>query len=234
MSSYQYKDGVKASLPVVMGYIPIGLAFGVLAVQAGLGPWEVFLMSLLVYAGSSQFIAAGMIAGGASPGSIIITTFLVNSRHLLLSASLAPHLKGRPGKTLAAISFGITDETFAVAMAEVVKNSRPPAYFAGLNITSQFFWIASTVMGAVVGNLIPDPGRFGLNFALPAMFIGLLVIQIRGRLGLAIAVLAFAMSLLFKAMLPGNWNIILTAVLAATIGVILEKWLVKSTRSLSA
>lgn len=228
-----FRQGVKASLPVLLGYIPIGLAFGVLATQAGLKVWQVFFMSLMVYAGSAQFIAVGLLAVGASWSTIVITTFLVNSRHILMSASLAPYLKSYPNALLALISFGITDETYAVAMGEITKDNKKPPYFLGLNITSQFFWIISTVTGAAVGNVIPDPQAFGLHFALPAMFIGLLVIQMKGSLSLVIAGLAMLLSLYFKIVIPGNWNVIFATIITATIGVVLETWMQKSSPSSS-
>lgn len=228
-----FKKGLKASLPVIMGYVPVGMAFGVLAAQAGLNIWEVFFMSLLVYAGSAQFIGTGMIASGASGAAIIITTFLVNSRHILMSASLSPYLKNYSAGILSVIGFGITDETFAVSMTDVLEGEKTPSYFLALNFTSQFCWIISTVIGAAVGNLIPDPSAFGLQFALPAMFIGLLIIQIRSPLGVYLAVLASLVSVILKMMLPGNWNVILASILTATIGVIAELWKSKSSPSSS-
>jgi 4-azaleucine resistance transporter AzlC len=226
--------GIKAALPVCLGYIPVGLAFGVLAAQAGLLVQEVFFMSLLVYAGSAQFISISMIAAGASVGTIITTTFLVNARHILMSASLAVHLKKYSNKLLALIGFGITDETYAVAISDLTRQEREPAYFLGLNLTSQAVWIASTVIGASVGNIIPDPSVWGLHFALPGMFIGLLVIQMKERLSIVIALVAFSLSLTIKIIVHGNWHVVVASVITATIGVIIEKWIAKSSQSSSA
>lgn len=225
--------GVKASLPVVLGYVPVGMAFGVLAAQAGLNNWEVFFMSLMVYAGSSQFIGTGMIAAGASPAAIIVTTFLVNSRHILMSASLSPYLKKFSLRALSVIGFGITDETFAVAMTDVLKEEKDPPYFLALNIIAHFFWVASTVIGALAGNIIPNPEALGLQFALPAMFIGLLVIQLRSGLAVVIALSSAVLSIILKLLLPGNWNVILASLIIATIGVISEVWKSKSSPSSS-
>lgn len=226
-----FRQGAKAALPIVMGYVPIGLAFGVLAAQAQLTVFEVFFMSLVVYAGSAQFIGVGMLAAGASYGAIVITTFLVNSRHLLMSASLAPYMKKFSTGLLSVIGFGVTDESFAVAMGDLVKGEKPPGYFLGLNITAQFSWVMSTTLGAAIGNIIPNPEVFGLHYALPAMFIGLLVIQIRGKLGIIAAVCAAVLSLVIKQNMPGNWNVILASIITATMGVILELWMEKSSRS---
>lgn len=105
---------MKAATPVVMGYIPIAIAFGILASQVGLGIAEAAAMSVFVFAGSAQFIAVGMIGAGNSIGAIVVTTFLVNLRHLLMSAALSPHLRGLSHKELAWFGFQLTDETFAL------------------------------------------------------------------------------------------------------------------------
>lgn len=225
--------GIKGAIPVMLGYIPVGLAFGVLAAQAQLNGIEVLFMSLMVYAGSSQFIAAALLGTGASAGTIIITTFLVNSRHLLMSASLAPHMKKISPGLLALIGFGITDETFAVSMNQVCQEEKSAGYFLGLNITAQLCWIICTVLGTAVGNIIPDPETFGLHFALPAMFIGLLMLQLKEGLSYLMAVLAVVLSLFIKMILPGSWNIILASVITATIGVMIESWKSISSQSSS-
>lgn len=233
MKQHAVLHGIKAATPVILGYVPIGMAFGVLAVQAGLNVWEVLFMSLMVFAGSAQFIAAGLLGAGASAGTIIATTFLVNSRHFLMSDSLAPYVKKISAGWLNIIGFGITDETFAVAMSDVTREEKTAGYFLGLNITSHFCWIVSTVIGAAVGNIIPEPRVFGLHFALPAMFIGLLVMQMRDKISYVIAILAVVLSLIFKLLLPGNWNVILASVITATLGVIMESWKSKSSPSSS-
>ena len=159
---------------------------------------------------------------GASVTAIIFTTFLVNSRHILMSAALSPYVRGFPRRLLAIISFGITDETFAVAMGKVCEQKRGSSFFLGLNLTAHFFWIFSTVLGGAVGNFIPNPQVWGLHFALPAMFIALLVMQIKNKTGFRLAIMAMLFSLVFKIILPGNWNIILACILTATIGVVME------------
>ncbi len=233
MNIRDFRQGAKAALPIVMGCVPIGMAFGVLATQAHLSVFEVLFMSLVVYAGSAQFIGVGMLAAGASYGAIIITTLLVNSRHLLMSTVLAPYMKKFSTGILFIIGFGVTDESFAVAMGDLVNGEKPPGYFLGLQLTTQFSWIVSTAVGAAAGNLIPNPESFGLHYALPAMFIGLLVIQIRGKLGIFVAVIAGMLSLLIKLNIPGNWNVILASIITATIGVTIEIWMEKSSRSSS-
>ena len=118
-------------------------------------------------------------------------------------------------------------------MGEVTREEKTAGFFLGLNLTSQLSWVISTVLGAAVGNIIPDPRIFGLHFALPAMFIGLLVIQMREKISYYIAILAFVLSLFLKLNLPGNWNVILASVITATIGVIIESWKSRSSQSSS-
>ena len=229
-----FKKGVKAALPVVFGYFPIGLAFGVLAVQSGMSIMEIFLMSLLVYAGSAQFIGAGMLAAQASIGAIVLTTFLVNSRHLLMTASLAPYMKNIRPKLLSILGFWVTDETFAISISAVAKQQQGKGYFFGLFITAHIAWLSSTVLGAMMGNFIPEPQAFGLDFALPAMFIALLILQVRHKKAIAVGIVAAALSIGIKLNVPGSWNIILATIISATIGVLIDQWMEKSSQSLSA
>lgn len=228
------KHGIKAALPVVFGYFPIGMAFGVLAIQSGMTIMEVFLMSLLVYAGSAQFIGAGMLGAQASLGAIVLTTFLVNSRHLLMTASLAPYMKNLRPKLLSLLGFWVTDETFAISIGAVAKQQQSKGYFFGLFITSHLAWISSTVLGAMMGNFIPDPQVFGLDFALPAMFIALLILQVKHKKAVAVVIVSAALSIGIKLNIPGSWNIILATIISATIGVLIDQWMEKSSQSLSA
>ena len=219
-----YMKGLKAATPIVMGYLPIGFAFGILAVQQGMTISQIFFMSLFVYAGSAQFIAAAMIASGSGIFSIITTTFLVNLRHLLMSASMSTHLKHITSPVLALISYGVTDETFAVSINQIKEEKTSSQYMFGLHITSQSGWVLSTVLGGIIGDAIPDPARWGVDFALNAMFIGLLLMQFKNKKDLLISLCAGVISILIALNVEGNWNIILAAVTAATIGVCLEQW----------
>lgn len=233
MRREQLLEGLKDSFPILIGYFPVGLAFGVLAGQAGLSTWEIFMMSLMVYAGASQFIGATLIAGGATISTIVLTTFFVNLRHLLMSASLSPYTKNIPSKALALLSFGLTDETFAVSVNKVKQSPQTGWYFLSLFVVAYLTWIFSTVLGGAVGNLIPEPEKFGLDFALTAMFIGLLMLQITDIKSVWVAVIAGSLALIFKILSDGHWSVILATVLAATIGVLIEEWTKKSSRSFS-
>jgi 4-azaleucine resistance transporter AzlC len=218
MVDHQFRAGVKAALPIVLGYLPVGMAFGVLARQAGLMPTEVGLMSLLVYAGASQFLAVEMILKGMAWFPIIFATFFINLRHLLMSSTLSLYFKGNRLRTLGLLSAQLTDESFALAMSDPSKIENRPGYLFGLQITSQLAWITGSVGGGLFGGLI-DHQSYGIPFALPALFICLLILQIKKVHHLYIMVIAGGLSLFFKWALPGNWYIILTALLASGVGI---------------
>ncbi len=213
--------GMKAALPIVFGYLPVGMAFGVLARQAGLTPLEAGSMSLLVYAGASQFIAVEMISKGMAWFSIVLATFFVNLRHLLMSSTLSLYFKRNRSHTLALITAQLTDESFAVAMSDTKKIENQPAYLFGLQLTSHIAWISGSLGGALFGGWI-DHQSYGIPFALPALFICLLLLQIRKRHHIYVMGVAGISSLLCKWALPGNWYLLLTPLLASSIGVFME------------
>lgn len=225
--SERFVDGVRACLPVVLGYLAIGVAFGVVARTAGVTPLEVTLMSVILYAGSAQFVVAGLLSAGGSASAIIVTVFFVNVRHLLYSAALAPHVRKLPLWQNALIGAELTDETFAVATSYLGKGrpARAPWLF-GLNTTAQSTWIVATTTGAVVGNMIPNTEALGLDFALAAMFAALLVLQITSRPRLRVAVIVAAFSAIIAVtgglVISPSWSVIVAALAAATAGVALE------------
>lgn len=224
MEKHEIRYGLSKAVPVILGYLPIGLAFGVLAREAGLNLAQVFLMSLLVFAGSSQFISVAMFKSGADMWSIIATTFIVNLRHLLFSASISTFLKGISQSKLAFLSYELTDESYAVAMGQFTEEKKSPGFLWGLFPANHLAWIFSTVLGALVGNLIPNPAAFGFDYALTSMFICLLIFQLKDRIANITALMAAILGIGIYQVMPGRWNIIIATVAAATIGVGVEKW----------
>jgi len=221
LNTNQFREGVKAALPIVLGYLPVGMAFGVLARQAGLTPFEAGSMSILVYAGASQFLAIEMISKSISWFPIMIATFFINLRHLLMSSTLSLYFKKNRLRTLSLLSAQLTDESFAVAMSNTSKISNRPSYLFGLQMTSQIAWIAGSIGGALFGKLI-DHKDYGIPFALSSLFICLLVIQIKKTHHLWVMIIAGISSIVFKSALPGNWYILLTGILASGIGIAIE------------
>lgn len=224
-----FVQGVRAATPVLLGYMPIGFAFGILARGAGLSVAEIGLMSLLVYAGASQFIGASLIAAGTAAPVIISATFLVNLRHLLMSTALVPALRQNPAWQNSLLAYGITDETFALNTALLQGRPANPGFVAGLHVAAQSTWVLASVLGALAGQMAGNTTvieRLGLDFALPAMFVGLLVPNLVGderRPRLGAAVVAAGTAVAVAVLFPGtSWAIIVATVVAATVGVMLR------------
>jgi 4-azaleucine resistance transporter AzlC len=198
------------------------MAFGVLAQNAGLTLLEIGLMSVLVFAGSSQFIAVAMLAAGASFLTIVLTTFTVNLRHLLMSSALATFFKDHSWSRLSIFAYGITDESFAINWSRLKAGDWDITRAIVLNQTANFVWIASSVLGGFGGQFIPA-NAFGLDYALIAMFICLLVYQLGGGIYIFTALLAGGLAVVLAMVWPGNGYIIVAAIGAATVGAIFRR-----------
>lgn len=218
-------DGVVRAVPIVLGYIPIGFAYGVLAQQAGLSITNTLLMSVMVYAGSSQLVAVGLFAQGVPALSIIMTTFVVNLRHMLFSAALSPYLKQWRKGALAAFAYELTDETFALHSALFARMAPPKPTVFAINVTAQLSWLLGTGLGILAGRYVTDVRPLALDFTLPAMFIALLVIQLRDRVDGAVAMLGGVSAVVLTLVGLDRWSVILATVFAATLGVVLERGL---------
>lgn len=210
------------AIPVVLGYVPVGFAYGVLAANAGLTLVQTLAMSVFVFAGSAQLIAVGMIAQGIHPVSIILTTLIVNLRHLLMSAALSPHMKGWRKKEIAAFCYELTDETFAVHSLRFRDGDTDPRRAMGINAICQSAWLIGSGLGALAGGAIQDVKPFALDYALPAMFIALLLLQVRNRRHVWVALLGGALSMGLWIAGMTQWNVILATLAAATVGAVLE------------
>lgn len=176
-----FSQGVKDCLPTVLGYIGIGIAAGVVGKGVGLSVAEIMLMSIFIYAGSAQFIISGMLALQTPVLAIILTTFLVNLRHFLMSMSVATHFK--KASLLETIGIGtlLTDESYGVLATAISRGKLVSvAWTNGLNVTAYLAWILATGLGGFLGGILPDPEVLGLDFALTSMFVGLFALQAVG------------------------------------------------------
>jgi 4-azaleucine resistance transporter AzlC len=218
-----FLQGAKAALPVVLGYLGIGLAAGVVERAAGLSYAEILLLSTVLYAGSAQFVLTSMLTLGSPAGAIVLTVFFLNLRHLLLSAALAPALRGVPAWKNALLGLQLTDETFVVAS---LKRELSPAWMAGLNLAAWSTWAAANLAGAALAGVAANVRA--LAFALPCMFAGLLVLQLKShpriRVSLLVAITAALVGLMMQSLFPGPWAIVGAAVLAASAGLALQRW----------
>lgn len=209
--------GARLAAPIIFGYLPVGFAFGVLAVQSGMTPMTAALMSLFVYAGSAQLIAAALWGSGMGTAGIIVTTFIVNLRHMLMSAALTPYLNHWSKPLQAWFAFELTDESFAANLGRFYSSGVNKAETLGLNAFAHLGWFAGSVLGALFDSAIGDIKPLGLDFALPAMFIALILphFAIPRRL---LAVFAGAsLSLVFSLMGAGQLAVVLATLCAATV-----------------
>lgn len=219
ISDSSIKKGLQDAVPIILGYLPIGMAYGMLAVKKGLTPFQTAAMSIFVFAGSAQLVSIEMIAAGSAVGAIIIMTFLVNLRHLLLSASLSLHLRDLPIYYYPFLGFLVTDESFAVAMTKIEGAKNKQRYFLALGFTAYLGWIFSSAVGAFLTEFINFGSGGSLDYVLPAMFVVLLIMQISSKSEIIVAFFSAFLSLVFALTISGSWNIILAAVLAAFLGV---------------
>jgi len=217
-----FRRGLLASLPLAPGVAAFGLLYGMMARQVGFRPWETVAMSVLVHAGSAQFTALGM-WGVAGAAQIVLTTLVINLRHLLMGASIAPYLRGLHPLRKALLALWMSDESYALAIAEYERGRGSHGYFLGANSGVYVVWAVSGLLGALLGMAIPDPARYGLDLVFPLAFLGLMMAFVRDRIGAAVAVTAAVLALLGFYWLPGKWYVLVAGLLGSGLGVVLEE-----------
>lgn len=219
----EIKDGVYAGFPVLIGYFPIAVTFGLLAKSVNISLIESFCFSAFVFAGASQFVGLNMFHAGIGPGEITLTVFLLNFRHFLMSATLA-------SKTylnrflIPVISFGVTDETFAVAAMK--KDELSAGYLIALNFTAYAGWVTGTVAGYTAGDFLPADIQASISICLYAMFVAILIPAVKksfaaGAIALTAGVLNSFLG--YADFISSGWNIIISILAASAIGMFLFK-----------
>ena len=217
----ELKRGILATAPLAPGVVAFGLLYGVMARQVGFSPWEAWAMSLIVHAGSAQFVALGMWeTGGAA--AIVLTTLAINLRHLLMGASVAPYLHGLSRPWQALLALWMSDESYALTIAAYEQDRGSHWYFLGANVGIYLAWPTSGLVGALLGTAIPDPSRYGLDLIFPLAFLGLLVSFLRDRISLTVALAAGGLALLGACLLPGKWYVVVAGLVGSTLGLLLE------------
>ncbi|EFQ57048.1 AzlC family ABC transporter permease [Streptococcus downei] len=229
MQEKGFREGLSDALPTALGYISIGIAFGVVASSAGLSAIEVGLMSLLIYGGSAQFAMVAMLVSGADLLTITLTVFLINLRNMLMSLHATTIFTKTPFFQNLLMASLITDESYGVLLGEHVHHkSITAAWMHGNNVIGYLAWFLSTVVGTLMGKLIPDPQVLGLDFALIAMFLGLLIFQFTAMISegirkLCLILLAVAISyLLLTMVLSSSLAVLLSTLIGCSLGVILD------------
>ncbi len=212
-----WKKGVQAGLPIAIGYMPVAFTFGLLAKAAELSLFETIGMSVIVFAGASQYIALSMIVAMSGAAELILTTFIMNIRHLLMSASLKERAEDDPKWLRVIYAFFITDETFSVAATSPEKKITG-SYLLGLGIVAYSCWVIFSGVGYVMGAGLPQSLQDSMGIALYAMFIALLVPAAKkSKKVIALATSAAAFNSIFSLVptLKGGWGIILSTLIAA-------------------
>ncbi len=182
--------GTELGSPIFLGYVPVGMAFGVLARTLGFSTFEAVVCSATALAGAGQFIALAVMGTGASVATVLVATTIVNLRYVLFAATLSPYLRGVSTPKQAAIAFTLTDETFAVNIAEQRLGLSSSASMMGVGFIAWVGWVLGTFLGAWGADWIGDPSRFGVGFAMPAMFVALFIALAEDRRHVATGLLA--------------------------------------------
>ncbi|WP_436375273.1 AzlC family ABC transporter permease [Cytobacillus sp. BC1816] len=216
--SGEYRKGVQSGISIAIGYAPIALTFGLLAKATGLSIGETALMSLLVFAGAAQYISLSLLSLGTGIFEIVLTTFIVNIRHFLMSTSLNETWDDEQAANKVILSFGITDETFSVAAVREEKVTS--GYMLGLISVSYASWVICSGLGHLIGASLPQTLQESMSVALYAMFVGLLVPSMKKSAKVVfLAALAACFNTIFTLTntLSTGWAIVLATLLSAVI-----------------
>ena len=219
-NSSEFLQGAKATIPMIIGAIPFGIIFGTLAESSGLSIWGAMAMSLFVYAGSSQFIALGLLATGVGPIIIIATTLVVNLRHLLYATALVDKISHLSHGWRALLAFGLTDESFAVVNGRYLGHTdtaRAHWFFLGSIVAMYSNWQLCTWLGIGLGELFPDMTNWGLDFAMSVTFLGIVIPYLRNK-PMWLAVISAAAFAMILRDLPHQLGLVIAALSGVCIG----------------
>jgi len=221
----EFMAGVKAELPIVVGVIPFGLIFGAVAISAGIPAPLAQSMSVIIFAGSAQFIVAGLIDVGAPLLILLMTTLVVNLRHLLYSASLAEHVRFLPLRWKMLLAYLMTDEAYAVTIIHYTGDESSPErrhwFFLGAGLALWVSWQATTALGILLGARIPP--SWSLDFALPVTFIAIVVPALRERPHIG-AALAAGVAAVVAHEMPYQLGLIAATMTGILVGLALERY----------
>jgi 4-azaleucine resistance transporter AzlC len=203
----EFFDGVKTIAPIIVAAVPIGLVFGAVAASRGLSPLEATLMSAMVFAGGSQFVAMDIWTHPASWSALGFAALLVNVRHVLMGASIGRKMQAfKPWQKYLGVLV-MADENWAMAEARAAKRKLTPAFWAGLAVPFYFNWVVCSLVGALLGAFLGDPAAIGLDFAFPAVFIVLVMGFWKGPATGMVLIASAAAAILVHRYVPGAWYI---------------------------
>ncbi|WAL60512.1 AzlC family ABC transporter permease [Thermocoleostomius sinensis] len=222
----EFWAGCRAIFPLVVGAIPFGIIFGTLAASSGLSFAATLAMSAFVFAGSSQFIAIGLVVAGTALPLIIATTFVVNLRHLLYAISTVPYVRHLSHVWKLPLGFWLTDEAFVVAIARYSQPDQSPHkhwYHLGASLFMYLNWQLCTLAGLTIGHLIPNATQWGLDFAMSVTFIGMVIPYLMNQ-PMVVAVLVAGITALLAHGLPHQLGLMVATVAGIVMGALCEQW----------
>ncbi|MBV1790462.1 AzlC family ABC transporter permease [Marinobacterium sp. D7] len=220
----EFIAGAKATVPLIVGAIPFGILFGTLAEPSGLSALGALAMSLIVFAGASQFIALGLLSAGAALPVIIATTLVVNLRHMLYAANLVPKIRHLPQRWRIPMAFGLTDETFAAVSNRYLQQEETRElhwFYLGSFLAMYSNWVFCTALGVGLGKVFPDMTRWGLDFAMSVTFIGMVVPYLRNSPMWAAVIVSGAMAIATAGM-PHKLGLMVAAICGIAAGLSLH------------
>lgn len=216
--------GARDTFPLIVGAIPFGLIFGTLAMSSGMSFIGTMAMSAFVFAGSAQFIALGLVAAGTAWPLIVLTTFVVNLRHALYSATLASYVVHLPQRWQIPLAFWLTDETFAVVISRFTQDPDPAYnrwYYLGSALFMYVNWQICTFLGLTIGRFLPDAASWGLDFAMPVTFIGMVIPYLKSRSMVATVIVSGIASLVAYPM-PHKLGLMIAALAGIVAGMLTD------------
>ncbi|HYE00618.1 MAG TPA: AzlC family ABC transporter permease [Alphaproteobacteria bacterium] len=210
--------GFLAALPLSVSCVAFALVYGLIAGQNGVSVIETGLLSLIVFAGASQFLAVELWDQPLPVATLVGAVLVLNLRHLLMAPTLRRWLTAIPaGRAYASVAV-MTDETWGLSLADLEKGGRDAAFLAGAGLCLYVFWFAGSILGRLFGGLVPDPERFGLDFLGTAFFIALLSGFWKGRGDILPWLAAGGTALAAQALIPGTWYIVIGALSGSLLG----------------
>lgn len=217
------RDAINDAFPIVIGFIPIAMAFGILSKSSGISLFQSLGFSMIVFAGASQFIAINLLTAGASFNEIIITTLLVNFRHFLFAASLSSKLTKNINKSVPLIAFGLTDEIFSVASLK--DKELTSEYLITLEFCAYLALAIGTLLGFVLGGVLPEVIKLSMGIALYSLFASILVPEMKKSFKVVILLLLSGFintSILYVLKLPQGWSMIISIVVVSILGIFIK------------
>lgn len=217
-----FSAGFKAQLPVLLGVAPFAMIYGVTAVSMNLPADQAMGMSVIVFAGAAQLVALQLISSGAPVFVILLSTFFVNLRFMMYSASLAPYFKEVSGKQKGWLAYLLTDQAYAIAITHFTENAHAaykPYFYMGAGVALAVTWQICTAVGIFLGTQVP--ASWSLDFAIPLTFLALVFPTLKDRPA-ALAALAAGVTAVLAASLPFNLGMILAALTGIFVGILAE------------